>query len=154
MMLLAENMYEPLTTDHHLTLKMTSAQSWTKGVLPRTPLECTDFIKVWDVWYLQSKNNDKNFKILYDTWENIKYSLHSNDPRNKYCVNYMKTKKNNYPLTSTQNGTIALDHSQNTRPPEDKSSRHYTERDFSPAKLKGKCHKQHLIIWLVNLLTA
>ena len=96
----------------------------------------------------------KTFKILYDTWENIKYSLHSNDPCNKYCVNYMKTKKNNYPLTSTQNGTIALDHSQNTRPPEDKSSRHYTERDFSPAKLKGKCHKQHLIIWLVNLLTA
>jgi len=66
----------------------------------------------------------------------------------------MKTKKKNYPLTSTQNGTIALDHSQNTRPPEDKSSRHYTERDFSPAKLRGKCHNQHLIIWLVNLLTA
>lgn len=65
----------------------------TKGVLPRTPLKRTDFIKVWDVWYLQSKNNDKNFKILYDTWENIKYSLHSNDPCNKYCVNYMKTKK-------------------------------------------------------------
>ena len=59
----------------------------------------------------------KTFKILYDTWENIKYSLHSNDPRNKYCVNYMKTKKNNYPLTSTQNGTIALDHSQKHKTP-------------------------------------
>lgn len=32
--------------------------------------------------------------------------------------------------------------------------RHYTERDFSPEKLRGKCLNHHLIIWLVNLLTA